>query len=149
MVADKSVGTANKVNLSIHEASLVEKKQKKNCSYHLSQYEEEDKGFVGSNESDHVDRNTYCQNNAPNNMIDFIQPVANRKCNSAVLEKYAFREDALGEASTSSYAKNTSEFGSSLHLELSLRRTQLNGCVNQDYKQKHILNHSNASAFSR
>ncbi|XP_038986655.1 two-component response regulator-like APRR3 [Phoenix dactylifera] len=146
---DKSVGTANKVNLWIQEASLVKKKQKKNCSYDISWYKEEDKGFVGSKEGDHVDPHTYCQNNAPNNMIDFIEPVSNSKCNSAVLEKYAFREDALGEASTSSYAKSTSEFGSSQHLELSLRRTQLNGCVNQDFKQKHILNHSNASAFSR
>ncbi|XP_010912376.1 two-component response regulator-like APRR5 [Elaeis guineensis] len=145
---DKSVGAANKVNLSIQEASLVEKNQKKNYSYHLSWYEEEDKDFVGSKEGDHVDPNTYCQNNAPNNVKDFIEPVAN-KCNSAVLEKYAFREDALGEASTSPYANNTSEFGSSLHLELSLRRSQLNGCVNQDFKQKSVLNHSNASAFSR
>ncbi|EHA8588496.1 two-component response regulator-like APRR3 [Cocos nucifera] len=146
---DKSVGTANKVNLSIQEASLVEKNKKKNDSYHLSQYEEEDNDFVGSKEGDHVDPNTYGQNDAPNNMKDFIEPLANSKCNSAVWEKYAFREDVLGEASTSPYAKNTSEFGSSLHLELSLRRTQLNGCVNQDFKQKHILNHSDASAFSR
>lgn len=108
---------------------------------------------MGSKECDLADPNLFCQNNAPdetlNDTIDFTGSVANRKCNSSVPEKYAFKKDALPETSTSSHAKSTSEFGSSPHLELSLRRQQLNGCVDQDVEQKHILNHSNASAFSR
>lgn len=108
---------------------------------------------MGSKECYLADCNLYCQNNAPdetsNDMIDFTESVANRKCNSSVSEKYAFRRDALPETSTSSHAKSTSDFASSPHLELSLRRQQLNGCVDQDFRQKHILNHSNVSAFSR
>ncbi|EHA8590019.1 hypothetical protein COCNU_scaffold014359G000010 [Cocos nucifera] len=133
--------------------ALVEKYKEKNSSFHKSAYREEGKHFMGSKDGDLPDPNSYCQNNAPdetlNDMIDFIESVANRKCSSCVSEKHALRKDALPETSTSSHAKSTSEFGSSPHLELSLRRQQLNGCVDQDFKQKHILNHSNASAFSR
>ncbi|XP_073099179.1 two-component response regulator-like APRR9 isoform X2 [Elaeis guineensis] len=134
-------------NVEAGGISFVEKYQEKNSSYHKSPYREE------YQEGDPADRNSYCQNNAPdetlNDMIDFIESVANRKCNSSVPEKYALMKDALPETSASSDAKSTSEFGSSPHLELSLRRQQLNGCVDRDFKQKHILNHSNASAFSR
>ncbi|XP_017700046.2 two-component response regulator-like APRR3 isoform X2 [Phoenix dactylifera] len=131
---------------------LVEKYQEENGSYHKAPYREEDNGFTGSKEGDLADPNSHCQNNAPDgtlNDMTYFEPVANRKCNSAVSEKYAFRKDALPETSTSSHAKSASEFGSSPHLELALKRQRLNGCVDQDFKQKHILNHSNASAFSR
>ncbi|RWW26971.1 hypothetical protein BHE74_00048191 [Ensete ventricosum] len=63
--------------------------------------------------------------------------------------KVSFRDDVLCATPTSSRGKSTHESGSSRLLELSLRRPQINGCVSLEFKEKHMLNHSKASAFSR
>ncbi|CAL9166509.1 unnamed protein product [Musa hybrid cultivar] len=114
------------VNLSIQEAlSLGHKENKKNL-YNTSTSREEEL-----------------------NVINFIEPRASRRCMSAALGKVSFGDDVLCETPTSSHGKSTYEFGSSQLHELSLRRPQIIGCVSLEFKEKHVLNHSNASAFSR
>ncbi|WOL04068.1 two-component response regulator-like PRR95 isoform X1 [Canna indica] len=148
---DKISEPTVQVNQSVHEASLLEQREDKNVAYD---------GFIcekGVNERDQdgndVDPKPYHRFDATNksfqNMIEFIEPVATKKCVSVAMERVDFREDVQCEASASSHAKSASKFDSSNLLELSLRRPQLTGCVNIEFKKNHLLNHSNASAFSR
>ncbi|XP_073013313.1 two-component response regulator-like APRR9 isoform X2 [Typha latifolia] len=85
-------------------------------------------------------------NDSLKDVVACIEPIVDRKSSSSILEKDAFRENSLCEGSTSCIRKSKSAFVSSQPLE---RGPQINDSVHQGFKEKHILIHSNASAFSR
>ncbi|RZS24867.1 hypothetical protein BHM03_00058003 [Ensete ventricosum] len=141
------------VNQSIQEDLLLGHKEDKKVPYNTSMSREEELVFLRLKEREDVEPKPYCQPDATTdilqNVIRFIEPRASRRCISAALGKVSFRDDVLCETPTSSRGKSTHESGSSQLLELSLRRPQINGCVSLEFKEKHMLNHSKASAFSR
>ncbi|XP_009416880.2 two-component response regulator-like APRR9 isoform X2 [Musa acuminata AAA Group] len=141
------------VNQSIQEALLLGHKEDKIFLYNTSMSREEELAFLRLKNREDIEPKPYCQPDATTdilqNVINFIEPRASRRCMSAALGKVSFRDDVLCETPTSSHGKSTYEFGSSQLHELSLRRPQINGCVSLEFKEKHVLNHSNASAFSR
>ncbi|URD91063.1 CCT motif [Musa troglodytarum] len=148
---DKTSGPTVQVNHSVQSTMLAEQGEDKNfwCKRSICEEKQE---CVRFQKDEDFDLKPYHQPDATNesfqNMIEFIEPATSRGCIPAAMERAASREDIPCEASTSSHGKCISDFGSSQLLELSLRRPQLNGCVNLEFKEKHVLNHSNASAFS-
>ncbi|CAD5167090.1 unnamed protein product [Musa acuminata subsp. malaccensis] len=141
------------VNQSIQEALSLGHKEDKKILYNTSMSREEELVFLRLKNREDIEPKPYCQPDATTdilqNVINFIEPRASRRCMSAALGKVSFRDDVPCETPTSSHGKSTYEFGSSQLHELSLRRPQINGCVSLEFKEKHVLNHSNASAFSR
>ncbi|KAJ8458307.1 hypothetical protein OPV22_031233 [Ensete ventricosum] len=141
------------VNQSIQEDLLLGHKEDEKVPYNTSMSREEELVFLRLKEREDVEPKPYCQPDATTdilqNVISFIEPRASRRCISAALGKVSFRDDVLCATPTSSRGKSTHESGSSRLLELSLRRPQINGCVSLEFKEKHMLNHSKASAFSR
>ncbi|RWW76872.1 hypothetical protein BHE74_00015011 [Ensete ventricosum] len=132
------------VNHSVQSTILAEQREDKNFLCNRSICKEEKQVLARFQKDEAYDPKPNHQPDATNeslqNMIEFIEPA---------MERAASREDIPCEASTFSHGKCTSDFGYSQLLELSLSRPQLNGCVNLEFKEKHVLNHSNASAFSR
>jgi len=152
-LADNPVGIRVDVTLPIQEASAANVSQERNQSCNISSYGEETMDLVRSAEGNNDDPKSYCQNNPPNdsvqNVIIFVEPISNGQCSYAVLKKDARVKDGLCEAAKSSYVNETLNIGTSPLWEPSLRGTQPNGCVQPDIKEKHVLKHSVASAFSR
>ena len=141
------------ITLPLQEAFVHNVSQERNRSYNISACGEETLDLVRPAEVNNDDPKSYCQNNPPNeseqNMIIFVEPISNGQCSYAVLKKDARVEDELCEAAKSSYVSEASNIVTSPLWELSLRRTQPNGCVQPDLKEQHVLKHSVASAFSR
>ncbi|XP_073014304.1 two-component response regulator-like APRR9 isoform X1 [Typha latifolia] len=96
-----------------------------------------------------TDLNSCCPSDSFKDVVDSVEPIGNRKCSSSILEKDAIQDNALCEASRCCSVKCTSEINSLQLLDLNLRKPQLNGWINSESKEKNILNHSSASAFSR
>ncbi|KAJ8465696.1 hypothetical protein OPV22_028248 [Ensete ventricosum] len=141
---DKTFEHTVQVNHSVQSTILAEQREDKNFLCNRSICKEEKQVLARFQKDEAYDPEPNHQPDATNeslqNMIEFIEPA---------MERAASREDIPCEASTFSHGKCTSDFGYSQLLELSLSRPQLNGCVNLEFKEKHVLNHSNASAFSR
>ncbi|XP_009389640.2 two-component response regulator-like APRR3 isoform X1 [Musa acuminata AAA Group] len=150
---DKTSGPTVQVNHSVQSTILAEQREDKNFWCNRSICKEQKQECVRLQKDEDFDPKPYHQPDATNesfqNMIEFIEPTTSRRCVPASMERAASMEDIPCEASTCSHGKCISDFGSSQLLELSLRRPQLDGCVNLEFKEKHVLNHSNASAFSR
>ncbi|CAL9135369.1 unnamed protein product [Musa textilis] len=138
------------VDQSIQEALLLGHKEDKKFLYNTSMAREEELVFPRLKEHEDVEPKPYCQPDATTDILqNVIEPRASRRSMTAAWGEVSFRDDVLCETPTSSHRRSTYEFGSSQLLELSLRRPQINGCVSLESKEKHVLNHSNASAFSR
>ncbi|RRT85528.1 hypothetical protein B296_00009550, partial [Ensete ventricosum] len=141
---DKTFEHTVQVNHSVQSTILAEQREDKNFLCNRSICKEEKQVLARFQKDEAYDPKPNHQPDATNeslqNMIEFIEPA---------MERAASREDIPCEASAFSHGKCTSDFGYSQLLELSLSRPQLNGCVNLEFKEKHVLNHSNASAFSR
>ncbi|RZR81591.1 hypothetical protein BHM03_00007847 [Ensete ventricosum] len=142
-VINKTFEHTVQVNHSVQSTILAEQREDKNFLCNRSICKEEKQVLARFQKDEAYDPEPNHQPDATNeslqNMIEFIEPA---------MERAASREDIPCEASTFSHGKCTSDFGYSQLLELSLSRPQLNGCVNLEFKEKHVLNHSNASAFS-
>ncbi|RWW08051.1 hypothetical protein GW17_00028537 [Ensete ventricosum] len=143
-VINKTFEHTVQVNHSVQSTILAEQREDKNFLCNRSICKEEKQVLARFQKDEAYDPKPNHQPDATNeslqNMIEFIEPA---------MERAASREDIPCEASAFSHGKCTSDFGYSQLLELSLSRPQLNGCVNLEFKEKHVLNHSNASAFSR
>ncbi|KAK1275191.1 Two-component response regulator-like APRR5 [Acorus gramineus] len=77
---------------------------------------------------------------------DFIK-VRAAQCSIPVPERISERNGVICDATKSSHGRTACNFESSLSWELSLKRPELIGFPG--HQQKHILNHSDASPFSR
>ncbi|OAY84676.1 Two-component response regulator-like PRR95 [Ananas comosus] len=143
---DKSNGNAVEVNRQ--PLFFAEKNMENKCLNDGICYGDDSRHHLRSREDVISDLNLQHQNDSSKNNVDVIEPMAIRKSSSSRLNLNT-GENALCEASTCSEAKTKNESGSSQFLELTLRRPHLNGCVKEDFKEKHVLIHSNASAFSR
>lgn len=97
----------------------------------------------GGNEKPNLNDQIYSQEDPAKSSDGLTKPLANGRCSHAIEDENASSDAA--RFSTTKHAFNTSTLP---QWELSLM-TKLNGCGGQHVKQNNILNHSNASAFSR
>ncbi|PKA64322.1 Two-component response regulator-like PRR95 [Apostasia shenzhenica] len=108
-------------------------------------------GSLKSAECDITNSSLHCQRSDPEefvqNMVG-IDPFENGNCATIVL-KIVKKSVISGEGSYETVRTFQSNSSESSQLEQSLRRPQLNAFVQHQSKEKGILNHSNASAFSR
>lgn len=150
--SDKTHESTIKLNHSDLEASLAGARQENIILYNKPTLREEEAVCVRFQEGKNADSIPDNQSNGPHessyNMIDFIEPKATRRLKSAALKRVAFT-DVPCESSTSSHGRSTSELNSSKLLELTLRRSPQNGYVKLEFRKNHLLNHSNASVFSK
>ncbi|KAF8403372.1 hypothetical protein HHK36_011474 [Tetracentron sinense] len=99
---------------------------------------------------DFIGTSTTKRNQPSQGIIDFIETSTTEQCNYTILENNDNREDISREAAkTFNVRSSISGSGSSPLLELSLRNPELKGQYEEVFQQKHILNHSDASPFTR
>ncbi|XP_058087379.1 two-component response regulator-like APRR3 isoform X1 [Magnolia sinica] len=149
---DKLMGLEIKVTL-IQAAASTEKIQEEN-GFNDRISCREDQGSLRSKEDFNIHPDPSNQSNVPNEpsrqIIDFIGTIATGQCSYTVLGDNGCREDVLCEATEfSSVKESVSNFGSSPLWELSLRRPQINSLGDHAFQERHVLRHSDASAFSR
>ncbi|XP_042473135.1 two-component response regulator-like APRR3 isoform X1 [Zingiber officinale] len=148
---DKIYEPTIKLSHSGLEVSLSGAREENNILFNKPIYREE-VACVRFQEGKDADSKPNCQPNGMHessyNVKEFIEPIASSSWKYAALKRVSFT-DAPGEASSSSHGRSISELDSSKLLDLTLRRLPQNGYVNPEFRKNHVLNHSNASAFSK
>ncbi|XP_042468508.1 two-component response regulator-like APRR3 isoform X1 [Zingiber officinale] len=148
---DKIYEPTIKLSHSSLEVSLTGAREENNILFNKPIYREE-VACVRFQEGKDADSKPNCQPNGMHessyNVKEFIEPIASSSWKYAALKRVSFT-DAPGEASSSSHGRSISELDSSKLLDLTLRRLPQNGYVNPEFRKNHVLNHSNASAFSK
>ncbi|CAN6466258.1 unnamed protein product [Victoria cruziana] len=91
------------------------------------------------------------QDNPPREAIDFLGGVRDTSQNNFAQNDFINIRDDYNTNSKDAFMKreNKSTFQHCAPCELSLRRPQFNGYIEQGMEEKHILNHSKASPFLR
>ncbi|XP_010262981.1 PREDICTED: two-component response regulator-like APRR3 isoform X2 [Nelumbo nucifera] len=151
---DKSTGVEVKVTLSIQGAASNKRIWEKNVFYAGSPCREEQPVSLRNKEGAHNDPVSLDQTEGTNEpskeVIDFIGAATAQQYSCSVLGNNGHKEVILSEAAKTSDVKSSISNSGSLPLwELSLRRSQFKGQDEEVFQEKHVLNHSDASPFSR
>lgn len=139
--------------LSIQAAISTEKIRQKS-SADISPSVDGDSFSLRCKQDPNFNPESFCLNSVQNEpsrkFIDFIGTIATRQHSHGVLEDNSCAKDVLCETAKNYDAnKGACSFSSSPLLGLPLERPQVNSLCENEFRERHVLNHSDASAFLR